>query len=71
MQLFRDETLIANFLQAEQWSAALWKSDEFAVIAARNDVTVKYLGQMLLFVFLLPKLVRVILEGRQPPALTA
>ena len=70
MQPARDDTLIANIARAEQWRAALCKGDYLAVIAARDGITVKYLGQMLPFGFLSPKLVRAILEGRQPPALT-
>ncbi|SMX25897.1 hypothetical protein BOA8489_04042 [Boseongicola aestuarii] len=33
-------------------------------------MTVKYLSEMLRFAFVSPKLVRSILEGNQPPALT-
>ncbi len=70
MQPVRDDALIANISRAEQWRAALCKGDDPAAIAARDGITVKYLGQMLAFSFLSPKLVRAILEGRQPPALT-
>ena len=35
-----------------------------------DGITEKYLGQMLSFAFLSPKLVRAILKGRQPPPLT-
>ncbi len=44
--------------------------EDLATIAARDDISVNYLGQMLSFAFLSPKLVRAILDGRQPPALT-
>ena len=66
----RDDILIANIARAEQWRAALSSGDDLATIAARDGITVKYLGQMLPFAFLSPKLIRAILEGRQPPALT-
>ena len=66
----RDDILIANVARAEQWRAALCNGDELATIAARDGITVKYLGEMLPFAFVSPKLVRAILEGRQPPALT-
>lgn len=47
-----------------------WRvGDDFADIAAQDGSIVKYLGQMLVFTFLSPKLVRAILEGRQPRAL--
>lgn len=66
----RDDILIANVARASAWREALCKGDGLANIAARDGITVKYLGQMLVFAFLSPKLVRAILEGRQPPALT-
>ncbi|WP_137700412.1 recombinase family protein [Marimonas lutisalis] len=66
----RDDILIANVAKAAQWRAALCKGDELAVIATRDGITVKYLGQMLTFAFLSPKLVRMIMRGHQPPALT-
>ena len=66
----RDAVLIANVARAEQWRTALCNGDDLATIAARDGITEKYLGQMLCFAFLYPKLVRAILEGRQPPALT-
>jgi len=37
---------------------------------ARDDITTKYLGKMLVYAFLSPKLVRAIIEGRQPTSLT-
>ena len=66
----RDDILIANVARASVWRDALCKGDDLAVIALREGITVKYLGQMLSFAFLSPKLVRAILDGRQPPALT-
>jgi hypothetical protein len=66
----RDDILIANIARAEQWRAALRNGDGLTTIAARDGITEKYLGQMLCFAFLSPKLVRAILDGRQPPALT-
>ena len=66
----KDDILIANVARAEQWRMALYKGDDLATIAARDGVPVKYLGQMLPFAFLSPKLVRSILEGRQPSAMT-
>ena len=66
----KDDILIANIARAEQWRTALCNGDDLATIAARDGITVKYLGEMLPFAFLAPKLVRAILEGRQPSALT-
>jgi hypothetical protein len=66
----RDDILIANVARAEQWRAALCEGEDLATIAARDSITVKYLGEMLPFAFLSPKLVRAVLEGHQPPALT-
>ena len=66
----RDDILIANIARAEQWRTALCNGDDLATIAARDGITEKYLGQMLCFAFLSPKLVRAVLEGRQPPTLT-
>ena len=61
---------IANVARAEQWRATLCSGADLATIAARDGITAKYLGEMLAFALLSPKLVRAILEGRQPPALT-
>lgn len=66
----RDDILIANVARANEWREALCKGDDLVTIAARNGITTKYLGEMLPFAFLSPKLVRAILEGCQPPALT-
>ncbi|MBT8416373.1 MAG: recombinase family protein, partial [Silicimonas sp.] len=66
----RDDILIANVARAAAWREALCNGDCLWTIAARDNITVKYLGQMLAFAFLSPKLVRAILEGRQPLALT-
>ena len=66
----RDDVLIANVARAEQWRVALCNGDDLTTIAARHGITVKYLGEMLAFAFLSPKLVRAILEGRQPLVLT-
>ncbi|MCG6884958.1 MAG: recombinase family protein, partial [Silicimonas sp.] len=64
------DILIANIARAEQWRTALCRGDDLTTIAARDGITEKYLGQMLCFAFLSPKLVRTILNGCQPPALT-
>ena len=69
-QPVRDEILIANIARAEQWRAAICKGDDLATIAARDGITVNYLGAMLSFALLSPKLVRLILDGRQPTVLT-
>ena len=66
----RDDILIANIARAEQWRNALCNGDDLTTIAARDGVTVKYLGEMLTFAFLSPKLVRAILGGRQSSVLT-
>ena len=66
----RDDILIANIARAVQWRIALCQGDDLTTIAAHDGVTVKYLGEMLPFAFLSPKLVRAILEGRQPSVLT-
>ena len=66
----RDDILIANVARAEQWRTALCNGDDLTTIATREGITVKYLGEMLPFGFLAPKLIRAILEGRQPSALT-
>ena len=66
----RDDILIANIARAEPWRTALCNGDDLKAIADREGITVKYLGEMLPFAFLSPKLVRAILEGRQPSALT-
>ncbi|MEL6168560.1 MAG: recombinase family protein, partial [Pseudomonadota bacterium] len=69
-QSARDDILIANVAKAVLSREALCRGDELATIAARNGITVNYLGAMLSFAFLSPKFVRAILQGRQPPALT-
>lgn len=66
----RDDILISNIARASAWREALCMVEDLATIAARDGFTVKYLGQMLVFAFLSPRLVRAILVGRQPPALT-
>ncbi|MEP3636160.1 MAG: hypothetical protein ABJN14_02750 [Paracoccaceae bacterium] len=66
----RDEILVRNVARAEQWRAEILKGETLPSIAVREGVSVKYVSQMLSFAFLSPKLVRLILEGRQPPALT-
>ena len=70
LQPDRDDILIANIARAEQWRAALCQGEDLATIAARDGITVNYLGEMLSFAFLSPKIVRAILEGRQPAVLT-
>ncbi len=66
----RADILIANIARAEQCRIAMWNGDCLSTIASRDGITEKYLGQMLCFAFLSPKLVRAILDGRQSPALT-
>ncbi|NNJ69031.1 MAG: hypothetical protein HKP54_13435 [Boseongicola sp.] len=66
----RDDILTANIARAEQWRSALYNGDDLKTIATREGITVKYLGEMLPFAFLSPKLVRAILDGRQPSVLT-
>ena len=66
----RDDILIANVARASVWREALCKGDDLATIAARDSITTKYLGEMLPFAFLSPKIARAILEGLQPSALT-
>jgi site-specific DNA recombinase len=66
----RDDILIANVVRAEGWRRALLRGEDLGTIAARDGITVKYLGEMLPFAFLSPKLVRAILAGKQPAALT-
>ena len=65
-----DDILIANIARGERWRVALCNGNSLTTIAARDGITEKYLGQMLCFAFLSPKLVRAILDGRQPPELT-
>ena len=66
----RDEILVRNVARVEQWRAAILRGEALPALAAPEGVSVKYISQMLSFAFLPPKLVRLILEGRQPPALT-
>jgi site-specific DNA recombinase len=66
----RDDVLIANIARAEQRRSALRNDDDLTTIAPRGCIAVKYLGEMLPFVFLSPELLRAILEGRKPTALT-
>ena len=66
----RDATLVANVAKADQWRKALLNGDDLKTIADRDGLSVKYLGEMLAFAFLSPKIVRLILEGRQPSTLT-
>jgi len=70
MQTFGDDTLIAQIAHTKHWRAVLCQGGGLAVIAAQDGITVKYVGQMLRVAVLSPKLVRAILEGRQPSALT-
>ena len=66
----RDDILISNIARASAWREALCMGEDLATIAARDGIAVNYLGAMLNFAFLSPKLVRLICEGRQPPILT-
>lgn len=66
----RDDILISSIARASAWREALCKGEALASIAARDGITVKYLGQMRVFAFLSPKRVRAILQGRELPALT-
>jgi site-specific DNA recombinase len=65
----RDDVLIANIARAQQRRSAL-RNDDLTTIAPRDCIAVRYLGEMLPFTFLSPKLLRAILEGRKPTALT-
>ena len=47
----RDDILISNIARASAWREALCKGEDLATIAARDGITVKYLGQMLVFAF--------------------
>lgn len=69
-QSARDDILIANVARASGWREALCNGDSLSIIATRDGINEQYLGQMFAFAFLSPKLVRAILEGCQPPALT-
>ncbi len=66
----RDDILIANIARARSWLAELKAGDDYRTIAERHGVSAAYLGDLIHFAFLSPKLVRAILDGRQPPALT-
>ncbi|MEM0946106.1 MAG: hypothetical protein AAGK37_01770 [Pseudomonadota bacterium] len=62
--------LIANDARAKGWRRALRQGEYLGTIAGCDGTTVKYLGEMLPVSFLSTKLVRAILVGTHPSALT-
>jgi DNA invertase Pin-like site-specific DNA recombinase len=66
----RDDILIANIARAICWRECVAAGQSLEEIAARSGQTAKYVGQMLVFGLLSPRLVRQVLAGTQPPALT-
>ena len=47
------------------------KARSLAEIAAREGLAVRYVGRLIRLAFLAPDIVESIVEGRQPPSLTA
>ena len=68
-----DRRLIKLLIQARRFDAALVGSDgmPFAALAKREGVSPSYFTRLVRLSYLAPDFTQAILEGRQPPALTA
>jgi site-specific DNA recombinase len=68
-----DLPLLKAVARAHRWFDELstGKSRSLPEIARREGLAVRYVGRLIRLAFLTPEIVEAIVEGRQPPALTA
>ena len=68
-----DGRLIKLLIRASRFNAALAGSDgvPFAALANQEGVSPSYFTRLVRLSYLAPHITRTILDGRQPPALTA
>ena len=68
-----DERLIMLLIRARRFNAALIDSDgvPFAALAQRQGVSPSYFTRLVRLSYLAPDITQAILDGRQPPDLTA
>ncbi len=67
----QDTTLIGNIAKGHAYLDLITKGQSAQAIAEKNGISVKRVQQIIEFAFLGPDAVRQIIEGRQPPFLTA
>ena len=68
-----DLSLMKAVARAHRWfdEISTGKAKSLAAIAAREGLAVRYVGRLIRLAFLAPEIVEAIVEGRQPPTLTA
>ena len=68
-----DLSLVKAVARAHRWfdEISTGKARSLAAIAAREGLAVRYVGRLIRLAFLAPEIVESIVEGRQPPTLTA
>jgi len=66
-----DRSLVKALARAHRWFDELSTGKSLAAIAAREGLTVRYVGRLIRLAFLAPEIVESIVEGRQPVTLTA
>jgi hypothetical protein len=68
-----DLALVKAVARAHRWFDELstGKAGSLAAIAAREGLSVRYVGRLIRLAFLAPEIVEAIVEGRQPTMLTA
>lgn len=67
----KDKTLIKNIRAANRWYRAVQDGKSFTEIAASDAVSANTVQRMITLAFLAPDIVRDILQGKQPVALTS
>ena len=68
-----DLSLLKAVSRAHRWfyEISTGKAKSLDAIAAREGLAVRYVGRLIRLAFLAPEIVESIVEGRQPPTLTA
>ena len=68
-----DLALLKAVARAHRWfdQISSGQASSLAAIAAREGLSVRYVGRLIRLAFLAPDIVESIVEGRQPPTLTA
>jgi site-specific DNA recombinase len=68
-----DLPLLKAIARAHRWfdEISTGKASSLAEIAAREGLAVRYVGRVIRLAFLAPDIVESVVEGRQPPSLTA
>ncbi|MEP3046353.1 MAG: hypothetical protein ABJL55_01030 [Roseibium sp.] len=67
----KDQTLIRNIKAANRWYQAVQKGQSFTEIANREGTSANTVQRVISLAFLAPDIVRDILRGKQPVALTS